>query len=85
MNGFSELRLSPLLPERPRLDLASVGREAEKLFRSFRLHSDMQLSGKALRRLRGELKLYGSGVTDLDACCRGLNVQTYKSHLLGGA
>lgn len=43
-----------------------------EIIRSFRLHSDMRLSGDALRRLRGELKLYWAGVTDLDVCMRGL-------------
>lgn len=43
-----------------------------EIIRSFRLHSDLQLSGEALKRMRGELKLYWAGVTDLDECCSGL-------------
>ncbi|MEF3303548.1 extracellular solute-binding protein [Paenibacillus sp. GYB003] len=43
-----------------------------EIIRSFRLHSDLQLSNDALKRMRSELKLYWAGVTDLDACCRAL-------------
>lgn len=43
-----------------------------EIIRSFRLHSDLQLSGESLKRVRSELKLYWAGVTDLDACCMGL-------------
>lgn len=43
-----------------------------EIIRSFRLHSDLQLSGEALQRMRSELKLYWAGVTDLDECCSGL-------------
>lgn len=43
-----------------------------EIIRSFRLHSDMGLTGDVLKRMRSELKLYWAGVTDLDTCCRQL-------------
>ncbi|MEF3310901.1 extracellular solute-binding protein [Paenibacillus sp. GYB004] len=43
-----------------------------EIIRSFRLHSDLRLSAHTLKRVRSELKLYWAGVTDLDACCTGL-------------
>lgn len=43
-----------------------------EIIRSFRLHSDLPLSGDDLKRMRGELKLYWAGVIDLDDCCAGL-------------
>lgn len=43
-----------------------------EIIRSFRLHSEIGLSGEVLKRMRGELKLYWAGITDLDTCCKNL-------------
>lgn len=39
---------------------------------SFKMHSELGLSGPLLKQIREELKLYWSQVTDLDTCCRHL-------------
>lgn len=44
-----------------------------EIIRTFRLHSDMGLTGDVLKRMRGELKLYWAGVTDLETCCHNLD------------
>jgi multiple sugar transport system substrate-binding protein len=43
-----------------------------EIIRTFLLHSDMGLNGDVLKKMRGELKLYWAGVTDLDTCCQSL-------------
>lgn len=57
----------PPLPSEP--SRFSLYRE---IIRSFRLHSDMGLTGEVMQRMRSELMLYWAGLSDLEQCCTNL-------------